>query len=519
MPNLPKRAESNEAHRVNKVLVANRGEIAVRVMRTCREMDIPTVAVFSEPDRNALHVRYATEAYHIGPAQPSESYLNIEKLIEVAKKSGADAVHPGYGFLSENPDFTRRCNEEGITFIGPYPESMEAMSSKTAARQVMIKAGVPVVPGLEDSVESIDDARTFAEEIGFPVMLKAAMGGGGKGMRKVDRVEDFDSAWNGAKSEAMKSFADDRVYIEKFLEQPRHIEVQVFADMHGNVQHLFERECSVQRRHQKVIEEAPSPFVTTEMREEMGEVACQAARAVNYVGAGTVEFLVDAHRNFYFMEMNTRLQVEHPVTEMITGLDLVRLQIEIARGEKLKIPLSLTAPRGWAMEARICAEDAENNFMPAPGYIFHVRHPAGPFVRTDTGVYSGTEITLNYDPMMAKVIAWGPDRETALRRLDRALSEFTVKGVTTNTMFLRRILNYAPYEAGNYDTSVIDKFFEQADPWVTKKHETVAVLASAIHAFKKEKKARTRVKVGDMNPNVSSNNWRRSLRSQRTTQW
>ncbi|MBL90263.1 MAG: pyruvate carboxylase subunit A [Myxococcales bacterium] len=519
MPTLPKREESNEPHRVNKILVANRGEIAVRVMRTCREMDIPTVAVFSDSDRDALHVRYATEAYHIGPPLPSESYLNIDKLIDVAKRSGADAVHPGYGFLSENPEFTRRCAEEGLTFIGPRPESMEAMASKTAARQVMSKAGVPVVPGLEDSVESIDEARGHAERIGFPVMLKAAMGGGGKGMRKVDRVEDFDSAWTAAKSEALKSFADDRVYIEKFLEKPRHIEVQVFADNHGNVQHLFERECSVQRRHQKVIEEAPSPFVSPEMREKMGEVACQAARAVNYVGAGTVEFLVDAHKNFYFMEMNTRLQVEHPVTEMITGLDLVRMQIEIARGEKLRVPLNLTAPRGWAMEARICAEDADNNFMPAPGKIFHVRHPAGPFVRTDTGVYSGSEITLNYDPMMAKVIAWGATRAEALQRLDRALSEFTVKGVTTNTMFLRKILNHEPYKDGTYDTSIIDKFMEEPESWVTKKHETVAVLASAIHAFKKEKKARTRVKVGDMNPNVSANNWRRSLRPQRNTQW
>lgn len=516
-----KNANGSQKKKITKVLVANRAEIAVRVMRTCREMKIPTVAVYSDPDRTSLHVRYATEAYHIGPAAPRESYLNMEKLIDVAKRSGADAVHPGYGFLSENPDFVHACEEAGITFIGPPASSMESMASKTMARRLMSKAGVPVVPGLEEGIDDEGEALKYAKEIGFPVMLKAAAGGGGKGMRKVDSAEDFASAWRSARSEAMNSFGDDEVYIEKFLEKPRHIEIQVFADTHGNVHHLFERECSVQRRHQKLIEEAPSPFVTPEMREEMGLVACRAARAVNYIGAGTVEFLVDAHRNFYFMEMNTRLQVEHPVTEMITGFDLVAAQIQVARGEPLPWKNQPRGHRGWAIEARVCAEDANLNFVPTPGEIRHIRTPAGPYVRTDTGIYRGFEITADYDPMIGKVIAWGPDRATAIERLDRALAEFTIKGTTTNSMFLRQILGCEEFSSGVYDTGLIERFQKEQPPWFEEEHETVAMLAAAFFRFEEEQRASTRVVVGRGTGSAGRDvgAWRRRLPPRGMSQW
>ncbi len=486
----------NGQPKVTKVLVANRGEIAVRVMRTCREMGIPTVAVYSDPDRVALHTRYATEAYHIGPASPSESYLRIDKLLDVAKRSGADAIHPGYGFLSENSEFARAVADAGLTFIGPPPEAMDAMATKTMARQLMAKADVPIVPGLEEGIDDEAEAKAYAVKIGFPVMLKASAGGGGKGMRKVDRAEDFASAWRAARSEAAKSFGNDEVYIEKFLEKPRHIEIQVFADGHGNVHHLFERECSVQRRHQKLIEEAPSPFVTPEMRKEMGEVACRAARAVNYLGAGTVEFLVDAHRNFYFMEMNTRLQVEHPVTEMITGFDLVEAQIRVARGEALPWGNQPQSQRGWAVEARVCAEDAMNNFVPTPGVIRHFRTAEGPYVRNDTGVYRGFEVSMDYDPMIAKVIAWGPDRQTAIQRLDRALAEFTVKGITVNSQFLRQILQYKEFKEGHYDTGIIQRFQDEQPQWFTEEHEQVAMMAAAFFLFEEEQRKGARVVTG-----------------------
>jgi acetyl-CoA carboxylase, biotin carboxylase subunit len=507
--------------KITKVLVANRSEIAVRVMRTCREMQIPTVAVYSDPDRTSLHVRYATEAYHIGPAAPRESYLNIEKLLDVAKRSGADAVHPGYGFLSENPEFVHACEAAGLTFIGPPASSMEAMASKTMARRLMAKAGVPIVPGLEEGIDDEEQALAYAKEIGFPVMLKAASGGGGKGMRKVDRAEDFDSAWRSARSEARNSFGDDEVYIEKFLEKPRHIEIQIFSDTHGNVHHLFERECSVQRRHQKLIEEAPSPFVTPEMREEMGHVACRAARAVDYVGAGTVEFLVDAHRNFYFMEMNTRLQVEHPVTEMITGFDLVAAQIKVACGEPLPWKNQPRGHRGCAVEARVCAEDANNNFVPTPGVVRHIRTPGGPYVRTDTGIYRGFEVTADYDPMIGKVIAWGPDRKTAIERLDRALAEFTIKGTTTNNMFLRQILRTEEFASGNYDTGLIERFQENQPPWFEEEHETVAILAAAFFRFEEEQRALARVTVGHGTGTTGRDvgAWRRGLPPRGLSQW
>lgn len=486
--------------KIKKVLVANRGEIAVRVVRTCRDLGIESVAVYSDPDRIALHVRFATEAYHIGPAAPKESYLNIEKIIDAAIKSGADAIHPGYGFLSENPDFANAVEAAGLIFIGPKAKSMEAMGTKTRARQVMSKANVPVVPGIEEPVANELEAKTIAKSMGYPVMLKAVAGGGGKGMRKVDGEEDFISAFRMAQSEARNSFGNDEIYIEKFLNKPRHIEMQILADMHGNVEAFVERECSVQRRHQKVLEESPSPFVDEEMREKMAEVAKNAALAVDYIGAGTIEFLVDDQKNFYFMEMNTRLQVEHPITELVTGLDLVEEQIKIAEGQVLPKYNFTKNFRGWAMEARVCAEDPSRDFVPTPGKVNYLRMPGGPYVRTDTGIYAGSEITPDYDPMIAKLIAWGPTRDSARRRLDRALMEFTLKGCTTNTMFLRQLLGYQPYIEGVYDTGIISKYLSDAPPWYKEEHKIVAILGAAIFNFEKEKKLISQISVNNGRP-------------------
>ncbi|MEI6806316.1 MAG: acetyl-CoA carboxylase biotin carboxylase subunit [Myxococcaceae bacterium] len=492
---------------MKKILIANRGEIAVRVMRTCRDMGIQTVAVFSEPDRKALHVRYATEAYLIGPALASESYLNINKIIDTAKKSGADAIHPGYGFLSENAEFAQAVLDAGLIFIGPKPSSIHAMGSKTRARQIMQTAGVPVVPGICESISDFHQALKIAKEIGFPVMLKAAAGGGGKGMRKVETAEDLQSAFESTISEAQNSFADSAIYIEKFLENPRHIEVQIFADTQGHVISFAERECSVQRRHQKVIEESPSCFVNEEMRQKMGQVARQAALAVDYVGAGTIEFLLDAHKNFYFMEMNTRLQVEHPVTEMVTGLDLVEMQIKVARGEPLEIREQYVPAKGWAVEGRLCAEDPLQNFMPTPGNIRHFRQPGGPYVRTDAAIYTGCDVLIDYDPMIGKIIAWAPTRNLAIKRLDRALSELTIKGCTTNAMFLRQILNFEPFVSGIYDTSLINQFQKEPPKWVESEHEIVAMLGGALFNFKREKKMQTHVNTREFGDRQQLSNW------------
>jgi acetyl-CoA carboxylase, biotin carboxylase subunit len=495
-----------------KVLVANRGEIAVRVMRTCREMGIGTVAVFSEADRASLHVRYASEAHWVGPAASAESYLRIDRILDAAKRSGAAAIHPGYGFLSENPAFARAVADAGLTLIGPSAESMEAMGEKTRARQKMIAAGVPVVPGSEGPIGSETEALAFADEIGFPVMLKAAAGGGGKGMRRVDRREDFSSSWNGAVGEAKSAFGDERVYIEKFLEKPRHVEIQVMADGHGNVVHLGERECSVQRRHQKVIEETPSPILDETMRQKMGEVACKAAAAVDYRGAGTVEFLVDAHRNFYFLEMNTRLQVEHPITEMVNGgLDLVRCQIQVAAGRPLPFAQSDVTPRGHAIEARIYAEDPDHNFMPTPGRITYMRSPGGPGLRIDSGVYAGWTVPIHYDPMVAKLCARGPDRQSAIARLDRALSEFAISGLKTNIPWLRRVLTHPTFVSGDYDTG----FLDQAAPELVSPSngdlKEVALLAGAIFAHERQK--RLGAEALARRPSGESN-WKRAGRMQ-----
>ncbi len=441
--------------KIKKIFIPNRGEIAVRIQRTCRELDIPAVAVFSEPDRHALHVRYADEAYPLPGASPLDTYLNQDLLLDIAWRSGADAVHPGYGFLSENPGFARKCRERGLVFIGPPPEAMELMGLKTEARRLMSEAGVPIVPGTEP-LQDAAEAAAKGEAIGCPLLLKASAGGGGKGMRLVESLDQLPAAFEACRREAQSAFGDGRVYIEKFVSSPRHIEFQVMADRHGNVIHLNERECSVQRRHQKIIEETPSPILDPDLRERMGAVAVQAARACNYENAGTVEFLVDADKNFYFLEMNTRLQVEHPITEMVTGIDLVEMQVRIAEGE----PLEITgAPiRGAAMECRIYAEDPENNFMPSPGLIKSVANPGGPGVRNDSGVYGGFLLPMEYDPMISKLVVHGENRRQVMDRMLRALEEYHLLGIRTNISYLRQILRHTAFVSGDYDTRFISTY-------------------------------------------------------------
>ena len=467
-----------------KILIANRGEIAVRVIRACHEMGIAAVAVYSDVDRPALHVRKADEAYPIGAAAASESYLNIPKILDVAARSGADAIHPGYGFLSENAKFARACAEAGVKFIGPTAAAMDAMGSKTRARQAMERAGVPFVPGTSRGLESREQAEEVAARIGYPVMLKAAAGGGGKGMRLVHAPEELKSALEGARSEAERSFGDSEVYLEKAIINPRHIEMQVLADEHGNTVYLGERECSLQRRHQKVVEEAPSPIVDPDMRKRMGEVAVRVAQAAGYTNAGTVEFLVDREKNFYFLEMNTRLQVEHPVTELITGIDLVHLQIRIAAGERLPFTQEEVVIRGHAIECRIYAEDPDNNYFPSPGKITLLLLPSGPGIRRDSGMYEGWTVPMDYDPLLAKLIGYGTDREQAISRLTRALNEYFVGGIKTNISLFRRILSDPDFRAAKMDTGFLDRLLKQkkaeapADP----KAVEVAVIAAGIFA-------------------------------------
>jgi acetyl-CoA carboxylase, biotin carboxylase subunit len=440
-----------------KILIANRGEIAVRIIRACREMGIATVAVYSDVDRAALHVRKADEAYCIGPAPASESYLRVEKILDVAQRAGAEAIHPGYGFLSENATFAQACADAGLKFIGPTPASMEMMGSKTRARQEMEKAGVPLVPGTSRRLESSDEGERLAERIGYPVMLKAAAGGGGKGMRLVYTREELRSALEATESEAQRSFGDSEVYIEKALLNPRHIEIQVLADEHGNTVWMGERECSIQRRHQKVLEESPSPIVDADMRRRMGDVAVQVAKAAQYTNAGTVEFLVDQQKNFYFLEMNTRLQVEHPITELVTGLDLVHLQIRIASGEKLPFTQDEVKIRGHAIECRIYAEDPDNSFFPSPGRITLLLEPSGPGIRRDSGMYEGWAVPLDYDPLLAKLIGYGTDRRQTIMRLRSALHEYFVAGIKTNISLFQRILQDTDFQAGKLDTGYLDR--------------------------------------------------------------
>ncbi|MFO0659783.1 MAG: acetyl-CoA carboxylase biotin carboxylase subunit [Polyangiaceae bacterium] len=442
-----------------KVLVANRGEIAVRVIRTLHEMGIAAVAVYSEADRGALHVRVADEAYPIGPALAAQSYLRADKIVDVAVKCGAEAIHPGYGFLSENPVLPEACEARGITFIGPPASAMREMGSKPAARAKMMAAGVPIVPGANAS--SIDEAKAAAEKIGYPVMLKAASGGGGKGMRLVHSADELPSAWDRARSEAKSAFGDDTVYLEKAIIQPRHVEIQVLGDRHGNVVHLFERDCSIQRRHQKVVEETPCPVASRELIEKMGEVAVRGAKAVGYHSAGTFEFLLGQDGSFYFLEMNTRLQVEHPITEWITGFDLVREMLRVAAGEPLGYDQSAITHRGAAIECRVYAEDPSSNFMPSPGVIKALRTPSGPFVRDDGGAYPGCTISSFYDPLVSKLSVWAPTRELALARMRRALSEYVVTGIRTNLAFHEKLLAHPEFAAGKYDTGFIERHRDQ----------------------------------------------------------
>ncbi len=467
-----------------KILIANRGEIAVRVMRACREMNIRTVAVFSDVDRKSLHVRYADEAYPVGPAPSTESYLRIDRILDAARRSGAEAIHPGYGFLAENPDFARACEDAGIVFIGPPVNAMELMGSKTASRHALIQAGLPVVPGADRILESLEEVRRIAGEIGYPVMLKASAGGGGKGLRMVRGESELESAYRTARSEAQNAFNDSSVYLEKYIEHPRHVEIQILGDRHGRLIHLGERECSLQRRHQKVSEECPSPAVSDDLRRRMGETAVHIGKLAGYWNAGTVEFLLDPQGNFYFLEMNTRLQVEHPVTELVTGIDLVKEQLRIAAGEFLSWRQEDVRMRGTAIECRIYAEDPANNFFPSPGLMTRLQVPAGPGIRHDSGVYEGWRVPLEYDPLLSKLAVWATDRAEAMARLRRALGEYEIQGIRTNIPFFRRVLEHPDFVAGRLDTGFIDRVLaaglmvEESPP---EEEERVALLAALLH--------------------------------------
>jgi acetyl-CoA carboxylase biotin carboxylase subunit len=474
----------------NKVLVANRGEIAVRIIRACRELGIETVAVYSEADRRALHVRYADEAYLLGPAPSRDSYLRADKLIDIARKSGADAVHPGYGFLAEREDFAEACLNAGIAFIGPKPSSIAAMGDKAEARATVIKAGVPIVPGTEDVGNMTDeDLLAIAPRIGFPLLIKATAGGGGKGMREVRNIEEMHTLLHSARREAESAFGDGNVYLEKLVEGARHIEFQIMADTHGNVIHLGERECSLQRRHQKLVEEALSPALNEDLRRRMGEVAVKSAQAVDYVNAGTIEFLLDKDENFYFLEMNTRLQVEHPITEMVTGIDIVKEQIRVARGRALSYKQEDVRFNGHSIECRINAEDPYNSFMPSTGRITHSLLPTGPGVRVDTGVYPGFEITPFYDPMIAKLIVWGETRAQAILRMRRALEEYRIVGVRTNIPFHQTLMDSHRFMGGQYDTRFVEERFSMEDAQENREDEGAAILATLVAHQEAERSA------------------------------
>jgi acetyl-CoA carboxylase biotin carboxylase subunit len=474
---------------LKKVLIANRGEIAVRVIRGCHEMAIPVVAVYSDADRVALHVRSADEAVRIGPAPSRESYLRIDAIVDAAKATGADAIHPGYGFLSENAVFAQAVVDAGLTWIGPPPSAIDAMGSKTGSRALMQAAGVPVVPGTAEPLKDLDEATRVAAEVGYPIMLKAAAGGGGKGMRRVDAPGDLASAFRAARSEALSSFSSEDVYVEKLVVRPRHVEVQVLGDRHGTVVHLFERDCSIQRRNQKVVEESPCPVLLPETRAAITEVAVKAAKAVGYESAGTCEFLLGEDQRFYFLEMNTRLQVEHPITEMVTGIDLVKAQLRIAGGERLWFRQEDLAQRGHAIEVRIYAEDPANGWAPSPGHIASLHEPAGPWVRVDGGVYAGGEIPIYYDPMIAKLIAWGVDREDARKRLLRALGEYRIGGIRTSLAFFRGILEDPDFVASRIDTGFLtpERIARAVDQ---PSDQDVARIAAAVAAFDDATRAR-----------------------------
>lgn len=473
---------------IKKILIANRGEIALRIARTCHEMDIRTVAIFSDPDVKSPFVHFCDEAFPLRGTSSLDTYLNVDKILEVCKKAGVEAIHPGYGFLAENADFARQVTQNGITFIGPPAEAIALMGNKTAARTKMIKAGVPVVPGTETAVQSVQEASKTANKIGYPVLVKAAAGGGGKGIRLVEDPKDLPSAIESARREAAAAFGNADVYIEKYLEEPRHIEFQILADSHGRVIHLGERECSIQRRHQKVIEEAPSVLLDADLRKKMGEAAVKAARSCNYRNAGTIEFMVDKNRNYYFLEMNTRLQVEHPVTELVTGLDMVREQIQIAAGKKMSLDKSVECFWGHAVECRIYAEDPMNNFAPSPGIIHHIAPPGGPGIREDSGVTSGNEISLYYDPMISKLIAWAPTRTESIKRMVRALREYELQGIHSTIPFLINVLNHSRFTSGNFTTNFIAEEPSLFD--LNEERGEIAAIAAAVYYLKEKDKSK-----------------------------
>jgi acetyl-CoA carboxylase, biotin carboxylase subunit len=499
-----------------KVLIANRGEIAVRIIRGCRELGIKSVAIYSEADAESLHVRAADEAVCVGPASSSQSYLNIDAIIAAAVAVQAEAIHPGYGFLAENADFARAVTSAGLTFVGPSAEAMELMGSKTSARRVAVESGVPIVPGTVDALSSFEEARETAEKFGYPVMLKAAAGGGGKGMRLVTNSDELRSAFQTAQTEAAAAFGDSALYLEKAVERPRHIEIQIFADTHGNVVHLGERECSIQRRHQKVIEECPSPINDPDLRRRMGEAAVKIGRTTNYTGAGTIEFLLsDATREFYFLEMNTRLQVEHPVTELVTGFDLVREQFRVAAGEVLSFTQDDVRWVGHSIECRIYAEDPANNFFPSPGTITYLREPAGPGIRIDSGVASMSEVSIHYDPMIAKLAVWGRTREEAIERLRRALDEYQVVGITTTLPFFREVAQDEEFVAGKLDTGFIARFNErrtEVEP--SQEHVDLAMIAAAIDYSRHQQPA-----FAKNGPQGSEGKWRMAGRAAGLRRW
>lgn len=494
---------------ITKILIANRGEIALRIMRSAKEMGIQTVAVFSEADRTALHVRYADEAVCIGPAPSNQSYLIGSKIIDACKQTGAQAIHPGYGFLSENAAFAREVKAAGLILIGPTPEAMEIMGNKLSAKAAALKYHIPMVPGTEEAITDINEAKERAVEVGFPILIKAAAGGGGKGMRIVEKVADFEEQMHLAVSEATSAFGDGSVFIERYVTSPRHIEIQVLGDTHGNIVHLFERECSVQRRHQKVIEEAPSSVLTPEIRERMGKCAVDVAKSVAYVGAGTVEFILDENLDFFFLEMNTRLQVEHPVTEMITGLDLVKEQIKIARGEALSFKQEELKINGHAMELRVYAEDPLNNFLPDIGTLQTYTTPKGNGVRVDDGFEEGMEIPIYYDPMIAKLITFGKDREEAIERMIRAIEEYDITGIQTTLSFGKFVMQHPAFTSGKFDTHFVGKYFN-ADS-LKNDHEDEAMLAAltAVLLLQKEK-----VKIdGVAQHTQTESNWKRNRKN------
>jgi len=476
--------------KITKIVIANRGEIALRVMRSAKEMGIATVAVYSEADRNALHVRYADEAVCIGPPPSNQSYLVIEKIIAVAKETKAEAIHPGYGFLSENANFARAVRQAGLILIGPSPESMEMMGDKLSAKTAAKKYNIPLVPGTDYAISDVEEAKKVAKEVGFPILIKASAGGGGKGMRIVESADEFDENLQRAVSEATAAFGDGSVFIERYVTAPRHIEIQVLGDTHGNIVHLFERECSIQRRHQKVVEEAPSSVLTEEIRTAMGNCAVQVAKACNYVGAGTVEFLLDENKNFYFLEMNTRLQVEHPVTEMITGIDLVKEQIKVAEGQKLSFKQEDLSIRGHAMEVRVYAEDPTNNFLPDIGKLKRYVRPQGPGVRVDDGFEEGMDIPIYYDPMIAKLITYGSNRQESIDRMIRAIDEYIIVGCETTLPFCNYVMKHDAFTSGNFDTNFVKHYFtpDVLKSATTKEEETVAALIAA-ELFVAESKA------------------------------